>query len=776
MADSGNVIGAVKVLIIGDYSGLRSDFAQAQAVAQAAGQKVGQAFSSGASGISQSTQLVDQFGRTLQSTVAPGAAAASTQLRVMEGSLVAVGRAGNVAAAGAKNLAGQTQSVVGLIPGLGRAAENFINLIPGFGQLILKAFPVLGAVALAQSIFYIGKNLVEMAEKFDPVLRAEKEAEEGAKKWAEELNKVAKTLTDIQDKNFEDAVGKSAAEAAKAATAQRSILADRVKILAIEGQITEQEEIRARAARSPVAGGAAQGGADFITARRAQAAPIILKQLRRDLDAAQLQLASDTEAAARKSIESLQEDQKEREKQGKAAVSAARTVAEQLRANDDEELADLRSKHQVTIGETISFWKQRLAAETGNAQRVREINRTLGTLYQEQFNLFDRIAKRSEQVQEEAARKSEKQQSFLSQMAVEAEDLGNRIASESNRAAAALASAGARGAGRLSDIRLQGRGLEVQRRISENPAATLEQQIDFERELNTIEAQRSQNRIRELQAQKSIAESQQDALASSEIEQQIQAEIAEEKNRQYQAQTRINQLDRGRQFRQALQTVGAGIPGQLGGALASGVIGGQIGQQIKGALAGIGQQLLGTVLKEAITQLVISLGLNTAVNAALQILFETHASITAAQTTATVANTAAVAANTAALGGSAAASIAGGSGGGIFGKVFGKVIKSIAGVFGLGGLFADGGRPPVGMASIVGERGPELFVPDRAGTIIPAGQFSQVTPSELQTSASSTAYGGNIFHVYGANNPREAARQIAGYLKNSSPSFSRYSR
>ena len=35
--------------------------------------------------------------------------------------------------------------------------------------------------------------------------------------------------------------------------------------------------------------------------------------------------------------------------------------------------------------------------------------------------------------------------------------------------------------------------------------------------------------------------------------------------------------------------------------------------------------------------------------------------------------------------------------------------------------FADGGRPPVGRPSIVGERGPELFVPDRAGTIIPNG-------------------------------------------------------
>ena len=33
--------------------------------------------------------------------------------------------------------------------------------------------------------------------------------------------------------------------------------------------------------------------------------------------------------------------------------------------------------------------------------------------------------------------------------------------------------------------------------------------------------------------------------------------------------------------------------------------------------------------------------------------------------------------------------------------------------------FADGGRPPVGRPSIVGERGPELFVPGASGTIVP---------------------------------------------------------
>jgi len=61
-----------------------------------------------------------------------------------------------------------------------------------------------------------------------------------------------------------------------------------------------------------------------------------------------------------------------------------------------------------------------------------------------------------------------------------------------------------------------------------------------------------------------------------------------------------------------------------------------------------------------------------------------------------------------------------------FGEAFGSSAsggerKGIGGFLGgiLGGLFANGGRPPVGKASVVGERGPELFVPKVAGTIIP---------------------------------------------------------
>jgi lambda family phage tail tape measure protein len=47
--------------------------------------------------------------------------------------------------------------------------------------------------------------------------------------------------------------------------------------------------------------------------------------------------------------------------------------------------------------------------------------------------------------------------------------------------------------------------------------------------------------------------------------------------------------------------------------------------------------------------------------------------------------------------------------------------------------FADGGDPPVGMASLVGERGPELFIPKTAGTIIPNGLLASAMGGGGQT-------------------------------------------
>lgn len=86
---------------------------------------------------------------------------------------------------------------------------------------------------------------------------------------------------------------------------------------------------------------------------------------------------------------------------------------------------------------------------------------------------------------------------------------------------------------------------------------------------------------------------------------------------------------------------------------------------------------------------------------------------------------------------------------------------------GLGGLmpvnernfYADGGRPPVGKVSVVGERGPELFIPDTAGTVysnedsrrmlaraaapvIPASIYQQAPAAKPQASAPSVTVQG----------------------------------
>jgi hypothetical protein len=67
--------------------------------------------------------------------------------------------------------------------------------------------------------------------------------------------------------------------------------------------------------------------------------------------------------------------------------------------------------------------------------------------------------------------------------------------------------------------------------------------------------------------------------------------------------------------------------------------------------------------------------------------------------------------------GNALGGLFGGGGGGLVGNKASSFLGGVANP--IAGMFANGGNPPVGRASIVGEKGPELFVPRSAGTIIP---------------------------------------------------------
>ena len=65
--------------------------------------------------------------------------------------------------------------------------------------------------------------------------------------------------------------------------------------------------------------------------------------------------------------------------------------------------------------------------------------------------------------------------------------------------------------------------------------------------------------------------------------------------------------------------------------------------------------------------------------------------------------------------------------GGVLGGAFGGGQTGLASLpSSVNTAFADGGDPPVGVPSLVGERGAELFVPKQAGTIIPNHQLSSV--------------------------------------------------
>ena len=72
--------------------------------------------------------------------------------------------------------------------------------------------------------------------------------------------------------------------------------------------------------------------------------------------------------------------------------------------------------------------------------------------------------------------------------------------------------------------------------------------------------------------------------------------------------------------------------------------------------------------------------------------------------------------------------------GGFFGSIFGGGATGTTSLpidtsFLGGRKFADGGSPPVGVPSLVGERGAELFVPKQAGTIIPNHQLASMLGS-----------------------------------------------
>jgi lambda family phage tail tape measure protein len=112
-----------------------------------------------------------------------------------------------------------------------------------------------------------------------------------------------------------------------------------------------------------------------------------------------------------------------------------------------------------------------------------------------------------------------------------------------------------------------------------------------------------------------------------------------------------------------------------------------------------------------------------------------------------------------------------GSAGGFFGSLFGGGTMAGAAVMGLPG-YANGGNVPAGQLSVVGERGPELFLPRSAGTIIPNGAGMGGTVNNTAVTYSIQAVDAQSFKSLLARDP-EFLHNVAEQGRRSMPIRSR---
>jgi len=87
-----------------------------------------------------------------------------------------------------------------------------------------------------------------------------------------------------------------------------------------------------------------------------------------------------------------------------------------------------------------------------------------------------------------------------------------------------------------------------------------------------------------------------------------------------------------------------------------------------------------------------------------------------------------------------------------------NVFGGATGIFKNLPTFANGGRPPVGSPSIVGEKGPELFVPSTAGTVIPNDKLGGGLTNNIVVNVSME---GGVDAQGGEQEGRELGRLIA---------------
>lgn len=150
----GESAGSIYVTIDGDASPLLAKYAQAETASRAAGQRIASGLGSG---LSSASGLVDQFGRAVSSGIERPVISATPAVQTITREIRTMGQAAEstvpqmAAASGAIRTAFGEQSI--------RAVERFVTMIPGVGAVLQAAFPIIGALALVETLTRaIGKS------------------------------------------------------------------------------------------------------------------------------------------------------------------------------------------------------------------------------------------------------------------------------------------------------------------------------------------------------------------------------------------------------------------------------------------------------------------------------------------------------------------------------------------------------------------------------------------------------------------------------------------
>jgi hypothetical protein len=807
-------LGGVSVTIEGDLGPLGVAFTEAQAKAQQAGAGVAAAFTAGSktiagaqAAVKTATENLASAQKQLASFIVAGnaeaiaavagyraeLAAATANLTQIAGAAAAAAGAQVSLAAGAEvatvalhSEVSEIQAASGalrVLEGSGgiRAAERLLTMVPGLGAALKMAFPLVGAIALYEAFDKLIGKASGLKEAEDELAQQTKATDDAFSKFVHTIDSI--NVSAIA-RNFGAAAGqlskaKMIGEEAKDAAEQvvrltRQIaqldsasqsLGSRVlknPILAVpfagsmfeEGQLDKKKAIQQQIDAIQVDGLVKQRQIDDELAQAAKTSAqdegSLLAVRIANRISANTALGTLTRTIAEISIESGHQARQAQineiaDSQSRAVASAAERVRVAL------ETRDIMSKIDFdTTARHIAQVRARTAADTMGktpveAQRIRTTSEgEVAGLNAAQFAketelqgaylkalgaLDDAEATRQRDLTAEIVKEGEKRLSIVNK---QIDDI-LAAAKRGRETAVRIGEIEAKGKGDAAAAGLQANKLAFERAYGDLSTHTAAQNVEYARQLAGYDAQSRAAKIAGLQAELAIAQKDYDnenhLIKAATIEKEIQALKLAGANAEFAADTKrlqdLEKLTLQYKVQAALRSAAQAVPGAIGNALATGLTGGgpkkeNVGQQVADALKGIGVHLLGSIFTAMIEKLIASL----ITQFGLEILTQWMVHATPNPL----------------------------------------------------GMFAAGGRPPIGVPSWVGESGKELWVPDEAGTIVPNHMLGSMTMPGISSSSSHTSSSSSIgamnFHIHEARDTREVVRAIAGYLKSASPEFS----